>query len=67
MEGYGSIKSHREYDCAAARDRLLAAIIFSGQMREGKVLDDNVKDGQWISVAPASSGHALWKLACDKK
>ena len=66
-EGYGSIKTQREYDCAAARHRLLAASIFSGHMGGGKVLEDNVNEGQWISVAPESSGQALWKFACGKK
>lgn len=67
MEGYGSIKTQREYDCAEARHRLLASSIFSGHMGEGKLLDDNVKEGQWIPVAPESSGQALWKFACGKK
>lgn len=67
VEGYGSIKSHREYDCAAARHRLLAASILSEHMGRGQVLSDNVNEGQWIPVAPESSGHALWKFACGKK
>ena len=67
IEGYGSIKTQREYDCAEARHRLLAASIFSGHMGQGQVLDDNLKEGQWVPVAPESSGHALWKLACGKK
>ena len=67
LEGYGSIKTQREYDCAEARHRLLAASIFSGHMGQGQVLDDNLKEGQWVPVAPESSGHALWKLACGKK
>lgn len=67
MEGYGSIKSQREYDCAAARHRLLAASILSEHMGRGQVLSDNVQEGQWIPVAPDSSGQALWKIACGKK
>ena len=67
MDGYGSIKTQREYDCAQARHRLLAASIFSDHMGQGTLLDDNVKEGQWIPVAPESSGHALWKFACGKK
>jgi len=67
MEGYGSIKTQREYDCAAARHRLLAASIFSGHMGQGELLEDNSKEGQWIPVAPGSSGQALWKFACGKK
>ncbi|HSS29385.1 MAG TPA: surface-adhesin E family protein [Nitrospiraceae bacterium] len=66
-EGYGSIKTQREYDCAEARHRLLAASIFSGHMGQGKLLEDNVKEGLWMPVAPGSSGHALWKVACGKK
>ena len=67
MEGYGSIKTQREYDCAAARHRLLAASIYSEHMGQGKLLDDNVKEGQWVPVTPDSSGRSLWKFACSKK
>ena len=66
MEGYGSITSQREYDCAAARHRLLGASIFSGHMGRGQVLEDNLEASQWIPVAP-DSGQALWKIACGKK
>ena len=66
-EGYGSIKTQREYDCATARHRLLAASILSEHMGLGTILSDNVKEGQWIPVEPESSGQALWKFACGKK
>lgn len=67
MEGYGFIKSQREYDCVVARHRLLAVSIFLGHMEEGKMLSDNLKEGQWIAVAPDCGGQALWKFACSKK
>lgn len=67
MEGYGSIKTQREYDCAEARHRLLAATIFSGHMGQGTLLDNNLKEGQWITVAPDGGSQALWKFACGKK
>lgn len=67
VEGYGSIKSQREYDCAAARHRLLAASILSEHMGRGQVLSDNVQEGRWIPVAPDSSGQYLWTFACGKK
>ena len=67
VEAYGSIMSQREYDCAAARHRLLAASILSEQMGRGQVLSDNVQEGQWIPVPPDSRGQALWKFACGKK
>lgn len=67
VEPYGSIKSQREYDCAAARHRLLSASIFSEHMGHGEVRSDNIKEGQWIPVGPESSSHALWKIACGEK
>lgn len=67
VEGYGSIKSQREYDCAEVRHRLLAASILSEHMGQGTVLSDNLQEGQWIPVAPGSSAQALWKIACGKK
>ena len=67
MEGYGSIKTQREYDCAEARHRLLAASIFSGHMGQGELLEHNIQEGQWIPVAPESNGQDLWNIACGKK
>jgi len=67
MEGYGFIKSQREYGCVVARHRLLAVSIFSEPRGEGKVLSDNLKEDQWLAVPSNCRGQALWKFACSKK
>jgi hypothetical protein len=67
VEGYGSIKSQNEYDCAEDRHRLLGSSIYSGHMGQGRVVYNNFTEGKWAPVVPDSRGQALWKYACGKK
>ena len=64
---YLSTKQQGEYDCAEERMRFHALTSFSDNMGSGMVVYLNPTEGNWVPVAPDSSGHALWKLACGKK
>lgn len=67
MEGYGSIKSQFEYDCAEDRQRKLASLMLSGHMGRGKVIVNSLDEGKWNPIVPDSVNKTLWKYACDKK
>ncbi len=59
-----STMTHKQFDCAEKRLRLLAFIEFSRPMGTGIRNDGLVDKGNWIPVEPESINHALWELAC---
>ncbi len=61
-----STKTHKQFDCAAKRLRLLAYTEFSRRMEIGIAYDGYVDQDTWLPVEPASVNHALWKVACGK-
>ncbi len=64
---YLSQKDLREYDCKAAKYRLLRFSLHSGRMDAGKIVRGGPNPGDWSPVVPGSLGEALWKFACGKK
>lgn len=62
-----STKTHKEFDCAGKRLRLLAFTEFSRQMGTGIPVDGYVDTGNWLPVEPESINHALWEVACGKE
>ena len=62
-----SIKRYNEFDCVAARTRMLAYTWFSGNMATGKVVYSTPDEQQWEPVVPRTINRTLWKAACDKK
>ncbi|TKS60240.1 MAG: hypothetical protein EWM73_03157 [Nitrospira sp.] len=62
-----STKTHKQFDCAETRLRLLAFTEFSGRMGTGIPADGYVDKGNWISVEPESINQALWEVACGKE
>ena len=62
-----STKSHKQFDCAEKRLRLLAFTEFSRRMGTGIRDDGYVDQGNWIPVEPESMNHALWEVACGKE
>ncbi|MDZ4734644.1 MAG: hypothetical protein SGJ16_13790 [Nitrospirota bacterium] len=62
-----STKTHKQFDCAEKRLRLLAFTEFSRPMGTGIRNDGLVDKGNWIPVEPESINHALWGLACGKE
>ena len=62
-----STKTHKQFDCAGKRVRLLAFTEFSHSMGTGIRVDGHVDSGYWISVEPDSMNHALWEVACGTR
>ncbi len=57
-------KTHKQFDCAAKRVRLLAFTEFSRRMGIGSERDRYVDQGTWLPVEPESLNHLLRKLSC---
>ena len=62
-----STKTHKQFDCAGKRVRLLAFTEFSHSMATGIRVDGHVDSDIWISVEPDSMNHALWEVACGTR
>ncbi len=62
-----STKTHKEFDCAETRLRLLAFTEFSRRMATGIPADGYVDKDNWQQVEPESINHALWEVACGKE
>jgi hypothetical protein len=58
----------REYDCAAARVRLLAFVDYSGHMGAGTVVSKPAErpPGRWEPVVPGAVDEVFLKLACGR-
>jgi len=62
-----STKTHKEFDCAEKRLRLLAFTEFSRRMGTGIAANGYVDKDNWLPVKPDSINHALWEVACGKE
>ncbi len=60
-----STTTHKQFDCAAKRVRLLAYTEFSHRMGIGIADDGYVDQDTWLLVEPESLNHALWEVACN--
>ncbi len=61
-----STETHKQFDCAEKRLRLLAFTEFSHRMATGIRSDGYVDTGRWIPVEPDSINQALWEVVCGK-
>jgi hypothetical protein len=61
-----STKTHKQFDCAGKRVRLLAFTEYSHSMGTGISVDGHIDSGHWMSVEPDSVNYALWEVACAK-
>ncbi|MBX3334502.1 MAG: hypothetical protein KF876_10270 [Nitrospira sp.] len=61
-----STKSHKEFDCANKRVRLLASSEHSQHMGSGIQHAVAVAQGSGLPVEPGSINEALWNVACGK-
>jgi hypothetical protein len=59
-----STKTHKQFDCAGMRVRLLAFTEFSRSMGTGISVDGHVDSANWLPVEPDSMNHALWEVVC---
>lgn len=64
---YLSFKTHKEFDCAQSRVRVLQVLEFSRQMGTGRSAPGYIESGNWQPVKERSGNHALWKTACGKR
>lgn len=62
-----STKTHKQFDCAEKRLRLLAYTEFSRHRGTGIAADGYVDIDNWLPVEPESMNHALWEVACGKE
>ncbi len=65
--GFFSTTSHKQFDCAAKRLRLLAFTEYYGRMATGRAAAGYVDQDDWLPVKPESLNHALWEVACNKQ
>ena len=61
-----STKTHKQFDCAEQRVRLLASTEFSHPMGTGRRADELVNKDNWLSIGLESRNQALWEVACNK-
>ena len=64
---FSSTETHRQFDCAGKRVRLLAFTEFSRGMGTGMPRDGYVDKDNWLPVETESMSHALWETACGKE
>ncbi len=62
-----STTTHKQFDCAAKRLRLLAYTEFSRRMEIGIAYDGCVDQDTWIPVEPESLIQPLWEVACNQQ
>jgi hypothetical protein len=62
-----STKTHKQFDCAGKRLRLLAFTEFSRGMGTGIPANGYVDSSNWLPVEPESINQALWGVACGKE
>ncbi|MEK7762527.1 MAG: surface-adhesin E family protein [Nitrospirota bacterium] len=62
-----STKTHKQFDCADKRVRLLAFTEFSRHMGAGIAANGYVDKDHWLPVEPESINQALWEVACGKE
>jgi hypothetical protein len=62
-----STKTHKEFDCAERRLRLLEFTEFSRRMGTGIAANGYVDKDNWLPVEPESISYALWGVACGKE
>ena len=62
-----STKTHKQFDCAEKRLRLLAFTEFSQHMGSGISVAGYVDKDHRLPVEPESINQALWEMACGKE
>ena len=62
-----STETHKQFDCAEKRLRLLAFTEFSGRMATGILAHGYVDKGNWLPVEPESINQVLWEVGCGKE
>jgi hypothetical protein len=61
-----SAKTHKQFDCARWRFRILAIVEFSRQMATGKSAGGYIENGGWQRIEPQGADQGLAEIACRK-
>ena len=61
-----SFRMWNEYDCKEQRARTLIAIVYTGSMAGGEILEMNPDAGEWAPVKPNTPRMATMKYACSR-
>jgi len=62
-----STTTHKQFDCAQQRFRLLAYTEFLRHMGTGRWKNGYVDQDTWLPVEPETLNHALWEVACGQR
>jgi hypothetical protein len=62
-----STTTHKQFDCAEKRLRLLAFTEYSQRMGTGIPAGGYVDKDKWLPVEPESINHALWEVLCGRE
>jgi len=62
-----SVKTHKEFDCAQSRVRVLQVVEFSRQMGSGKSAAGYIENGRWQPIETPGLDRALLQTACGKR
>ena len=62
-----SARNEYEYDCARARQRMLATTGFSGPMGKGAVVDSSENPLPWEPVGASGVAFEHWQVACKRR
>jgi hypothetical protein len=61
-----SVRQLHQYNCGEERLRILATTWFTGNMGNGAVLENLVREGPWKPIPPDSVGRHMMELVCAK-
>ena len=66
-KSYLSTMARYEYDCNEEKYRFLALYNYSGNMRNGDIVEQWEGENKWSSIPPESVGATAFKIACGAK
>ena len=66
-KSYLSTMARNEYDCNEEKSRNLSLDLYSGNMRNGDIVEQWEGEDKWSSIPPESIGATTFKIACGAK
>ena len=67
-KSYLSSMARQEYDCNEEKSSGLTIYAYSGNMKNGDIVDGvDTEENQWHSILPESTGATAFKVACGAK
>jgi len=62
-----SVRNDLEFDCANARQRMLASTGYAGHMGSGGIVASGPGDAIWQSVGKSGPSFEYWQVACKRR